>query len=324
MDHALPPAYIRPMSAETSAAIPLKTVTSRPFEPLDYGLYVLTVLAWSASWFAIKLQVGVVSPEVNLVWRFSIATILMFAWVLVSRRRLAFPLSDHLRFVTLGVLIFSSNFLLFYYGALYLVSGLLSVVFSLASVINMLLATLITREPPSPRVLLGGLAGFAGIALMFYPEMAKHGLNGATLIGLLLCVGGTLSFCLGNLVSADNQRRGLPIISVNAWGMLYGTIWSGFLAFVLGKPFVVEATVSYFGSLIFLAVVSTVIAFAAYLTLLGRIGAARAGYSTVMFPIIALLISTALEGYSWTPYAVAGLALVALGNVLVIAAPGKT
>jgi drug/metabolite transporter (DMT)-like permease len=314
------------MSAEVSPARPAaqSTQAARPFEPVDYGLYALTVLAWSASWFAISLQVGVVSPEVNLIWRFSIATVLMFAWVLLSRRRLAFPLSDHLRFAALGILMFSSNFLLFYYGALYLVSGLLSVVFSLASVVNMLLAAVVTREPPSPRVLIGGLAGFAGIALMFYPEMAAHGLSGSTLTGLLFCVGGTLCFCTGNLLSAVNQRRGLPIVSVNAWGMLYGTLWSTALALLLGKPFIVEPTLSYFGALIFLAVVSTVVAFAAYLTLLGRIGAARAGYSTVMFPVFALLISTALEGYAWTPYAISGLALVAIGNVLVIATGSKS
>ena len=101
--------------------------------------------------------------------------------------------------------------------------------------------------------------------------------------------------------------------------MLYGTICSTALALILGKPFIIEPTLAYVGSLLFLAVVSTVIAFVAYLTLLGRIGAARAGYSTVMFPVLALLISTALEGYAWTPFAIVGLALVALGNVLVIA-----
>jgi drug/metabolite transporter (DMT)-like permease len=131
-----------------------------------------------------------------------------------------------------------------------------------------------------------------------------------------------LSFCTGNLVSAVNQRRGLPIVSANAWGMLYGTIWSTLLALAFGRPFIIEPTLPYLGSLVFLAVVSTVVAFAAYLTLLGRIGPARAGYATVMFPVLALVISTAMEGYSWTAYAVAGLALVALGNVLVMA-PGK-
>lgn len=310
------------MNAETNTAAAASPIQSlRPFEPLDYGLYALTVFAWSVSWFGIALQVGVVSPEVNLVWRFTIATALMFGWVLLTRRRLAFTFADHLRFVALGILMFSSNFIFFYYAATYMVSGLLSVVFSLASIVNMLLSAVIAREPPSSRILVGGLAGFAGIALMFYPAVAEHGVSGATLTGLLFSVGGTLCFCAGNQVSAANQRRGLPIVSANAWGMLYGTMWSTLFALILGKPFIIVPTVSYLGSLVFLAVISTVIAFAAYLTLLGRIGAARAGYSTVMFPVFALLISTVFEGYSWTAYAIAGLALVALGNVLVIATP---
>jgi len=309
------------MTAQTApAASPSRPVTAdRPFAPLDYGLYALTVLSWSFSWFAILLQVGThVSPEVNLVWRFGIATVLMFGWVVLSRRQLRFPLADHLRFVGLGVLMFSSNFLLFYYGAHYLVSGLLSVVFSLASVVNMFLAAVIMRERPAPKIMLGGLLGFGGIALMFFPEIAAHGLSGGTLTGLLLCLCGTFSFCLGNLLSASTQRRGLPLISTSAWSMLYGTLWAAFLAVLVGRPFVIATTVPYLGSLLFLAVISTVMAFAAYLTLLGRIGPARAGYATVMFPIIALLISTVLEGYVWTAYAVVGLLLVGAGNVLVI------
>ena len=122
--------------------------SDRPFEATDYLLYVLTVVSWSASWFAIALQVGTVPNEVNLVWRFGLATVLMFAWVAFSRRRLRFALSDHLRFAALGMLMFSTNFMFFYYGAGYLVSGLMSVVFSLASVVNLALGALIMREKP--------------------------------------------------------------------------------------------------------------------------------------------------------------------------------
>jgi len=292
--------------------------TDRAFEPWDYALYALTVIAWSASWFAIEMQVGTVANEVSLVWRFTIATLLMFAWLVVSRGRLRLAARDHLRVAALGVLIFSTNFLCFYYGAQYLVSGLLSVVFSLASVINLGLAALIMRERPARRVLLGGLLGFAGITLMFLPEIHGDGLSGRTLTGLGFCLAGTISFCFGSLVSASCHRRGLPVVTTNAWGMLYGTLWSAFLALVLGKPFTIEWTATYLGSLVFLAVVSTVMAFAAFLTLLNRIGAARAGYATVIFPIFALLISTGMEGYNWTVFALAGLALVAVGNVLVI------
>jgi drug/metabolite transporter (DMT)-like permease len=155
---------------------------------------------------------------------------------------------------------------------------------------------------------------------MFAPEIATHGLSGGTMVGLALCVGGTLCFCLGNQLSAAGLRRGLPLIPMTAWGMVYGTAFSALLAVLLGKPFIFEPTPSYVGSLLFLAVVSTVVAFSAYLTLLSRIGPARAGYATVMFPIFALLVSTALEGYRWNVYAFAGLVLVAVGNVLVIRA----
>lgn len=291
----------------------------RAFEPFDYGLYAMTVFAWSLSWYALALQAGSgVANEVNIVWRFLIATIIMFVWALIKKQRLKFALRDHLGFAGLGILLFSSNFLLFYYGAQYLVSGLLSVVFSLASIVNLVLSTVVMREPPSSRTLIGGLMGFGGIALMFLPEMQAHGFTGKTLIGLGLCVAGTLCFCTGNLISARLQKRGLPLISMNGWGMVYGTLWAAFLAVIFGKHFTIAWTGEYLASLIFLAVISTVLAFFAYLTLLGRIGSARAGYATVMFPIFALVVSTVLEGYQWTVLAVAGLALVLAGNLFVI------
>lgn len=306
------------MSAPASPVATPAPAADRPYDATDYGLYALTVFAWSMSWYAIALQVGTVSNEVNMVWRFSIATLLMFGWVVATGRRLHFPPADHLRFAGLGVLLFSSNFIFFYYGALFLVSGLLSVVFSLASVINMLLAALITRQRPSPRILTGGMLGFTGIALMFWPEIARQEVSGPALLGLALCVCGTLCFCFGNLISASAQKKGLPLVSMNAWGMLYGTAWAALLALFLGRDFIIEPTAAYLGSLVFLAVISTVLAFAAYLTLLGRIGAARAGYATVIFPVFALVVSTFLEGYEWTGFALAGLVFVAAGNVIVI------
>jgi drug/metabolite transporter (DMT)-like permease len=306
------------MSTSAAQTADPRQALDRPFDPTDYGLYGLTIMAWSLSWYAIVLQVGTVANEVNLVWRFAIATLLMFIWVVWSGRRLRFSLSDHLRFAALGVLLFSSNFLFFYYGAFYLASGLLSVVFSLASVINLLLAAVIMRQRPSPRILAGGVLGFSGIALMFWPEIARQDVSGAALFGLALCICGTLSFCFGNLVSASAQKKGIPLVPMNAWGMLYGTGWAAFLAVLFGRDFIIEPTAPYLGSLVFLAVISTVVAFAAYLTLLGRIGAARAGYATVIFPVFALLVSTFLENYQWTPFALAGLVLVAAGNVMVI------
>ena len=292
-----------------------------PFAPLDYALYAATVLAWSFSWYALAVQTRSSVPvEVSLAYRFGLAALIMFAWVAWSGRSARFSARHHAVFAGMGVCIFSMNFNLFYHGSAYLVSGLLAVVFSLASVVNIGLAWLASREKPSGAVLLGAVLGISGIALLFAPTLETQAgtFDRGALFGLALCVCGTLFFCTGNQLSARLQRERVPVVSASAWGMLYGTLVSALLALARGQTFTFEANWPYVSSLLWLAIVSTVIAFASYLTLIGRIGAGRAGYATVIFPIVALLVSTVLEGYQWTALALAGLALALIGNVFVI------
>lgn len=298
-------------------------VSKSVFAPLDYGLYALTVASWSVSWYALSVQPGVVANEVSLVYRFAIASSIMLIWVVAAKKPMRFGLRQHLVFAAMGVCIFSTNFLLFYYGSGYLVSGLLSVVFSLASLFNMLLAALFLGERQTGKLVFAAAIGFAGIALLFWPEIATSGFDGAVLTGLGFCIAGTLCFSAGSLISSRSQanvkgRVNASLVSSTAWGMIYGTLWCLFLAIVQGKSFNWDPRPEYAISLVFLAVVSTVIAFAAYLTLVGRIGSGRAGYATVIFPVFALLLSTFVENYTWTPFAFAGLAMVAIGNIMVM------
>lgn len=286
----------------------------------DLGLYAATVFAWGFSWIAMKGQISGVAPEVSVFWRFVVAAAMMMAWVKVKGYPLSFPAKDHIRFAGLGALLFSTNFTLFYYGAAYLPSGLLAVVFSAASIFNLFLALLLFRQRPSLLALTAGVFGFTGIALMFWPKMAGTQIDTGVAVGLGFCICGTLSFCLGNMLSADTQRRGIGVMPATAWGMVYGMIFLGLFAALRGQSFAVEWTLPYLGSLVYLALVASVIAFASYLTLLGRIGSARAGYATVLFPIVALAVSTVFEGYQWTPLAIAGLCCVLTGNIMMLRA----
>jgi len=283
----------------------------------DYGLYAVTVFVWGTSWIALHYQLGTVAPQVSLTWRFALAALVMLAWCRATGRRLAFPLSEHWRFAGLGLFLFCVNFEFFYYAGERLVSGLLAVMFSLAAVINILMAALLLREPIRPRVAFGALVGLAGIACLFWPEIAGGAVRGA-LGGLALGIAGTLSFSLGNMLSVANGRAGIPVVSASAIGMCYGTAFNALGALIGGHAFIIDWSLLYVGSLLWLTVLSTVVAFWAYLTLAERIGADRAGYATVMFPIIALLISTAVEGYRWTPLAALGVALALLGNAIVL------
>ncbi len=289
----------------------------------DLTLFATVVIVWGASWLPLRLQLGVVAPEVSGVWRFAIASAVMFVWAELAGERLRFPFADHLRFMVLGVTLFSLNFLGAYYAGFYLTSGLLAVIFSLASVINPLLAAVLGRGAFDLRVLLGAGLGVAGIALLFGPEIATTHASQQTALGLALALGATVSFCIGNMFSSAYQQGGMPVVPANAWGIFYGMVLMALVALVRGEPFIVEWTARYLFSIAWLALAGTVIGFFAYVTLIGRIGPGRASYATVLMPVVALALSTLFEQYHWTLAAALGVVLVLAGNVIVLSAPRR-
>jgi len=300
-------------------------ITPAPFSlaPLDFGLYATTVFFWGISWYALKFQIGVVAPEVSVAYRFAAAATIMFAIVIVTKRRLVFPLTDHLRFAALGLFLFSTNFTMFYYAAGYLISGLLAVVITLAVVFNIVLSAILFRTPIEGRVALGALLGIFGVGLLVWPEIARTDIGAQVLIGLGFSVAGTVSFSLGNMVSASIQARGLPNYSSTAWGMFYGATALTLVALISGSRFNFDFSVGYISTMAYLVVCGSVLVFICYLTLLGRIGSSRASYATVMFPVVALIVSGLFEGYQWSLFTVAGLTCAIAGNVLVMTARRK-
>lgn len=289
-----------------------------PITPFDYALYGTVVIIWGFSWLAMHFQIGTVAPEVSVVWRFLLAAPGMLAIAAFRGERLRFSVSDHAVLVAFGLCLFCTNFTLFYYAAKYVVSGLLSVVFSLASIINVFLGLLVLHMPIDRRVALGGVLGTLGTGAMFYPQIAGAGFDRGVLLGLALSAAGTLSFCMGNMISARLQRRGIPVFAASAYGMMYGATALALFAAFRGHAFTVEPTWKYLGGLAYLSLIGSVLAFASYLTLLGRIGADRAAYVTVLGPAVALTVSTFAEDYRWSIPAIVGLAAVSAGIMLVV------
>ena len=279
-------------------------------------LYAAVIFGWSTSWLPLSWQVtDSAAPEVSVFWRFVIAAALMWAIAWQQKRLHAVPPKFQIYFVGLGVCIFSTNFTLFYYGSVGVASGLLAVIFASVAFINVLFDALRLRKKPSFIQMAASLLGVCGIAVIFWPEIAK---SDAALISLSFCLVGTCFFCTGNMISAHLQQQRIDVLTANSWGMLWGAIFIGLVSFVRGKTFFPELDIYYAGGLIWLAVFSSVLAFSAYLTLIGRIGAAKAGYATVLFPVFALLISSFWEGFVWTPYAIIGIAMVGYGNYLMV------
>jgi len=282
------------------------------------ALYLATVLIWGTTWIAIEYQLGVVAPAVSVFYRYVIAAVLLFAWCRARGRSLAFGPTAHLRFMLLGLALFSLNYLLTYNAQQSITSALAAILFSTMLWLNMLNARLLFGVRSGPRVLAGSLVGIAGIIVLFYPEVRYLSWSDATFFGAMLALLGAFISSLGNMVSQDAQRAGLPVVPSNAWGMAYGALITGSIAWLRGETFAFDLSTGYVVSLVYLAVCGSILAFGAYLTLLGRIGAHRAGYAMVMFPVVAVVISIAFEGLAVSASLVVGVALVMLGNVFVL------
>jgi len=284
----------------------------------NVGLYLSAVLIWGSTWLAITFQLGRVPPEVSVAYRFALASLILFLWCGARGVRLAFSWRDHRWMALQGALLFGVNYVLVYLAEGQISSGLVAVAFSLIVFLNILGSRLFFGSPVRPSMLVGAALGVGGVALVFLPELGRAAGNDRTVRGLAYAIISTVFASLGNLLASRNQRRGLPVVQLNTFGMMYGALFVGLYALAAGRPFVFDGSAGYLLSLGYLALFGSVLAFGAYLTLVGRIGAGRAGYTGAAIPIVALLLSTFFETLQWHVYTVLGIALCLGGNILVL------
>lgn len=280
--------------------------------------YIITILIWGSTWIGIKMQLGLIDPMVSVTYRFALAAVVLFGWCLLRNLKMRFSLREHLLMSLQGALLFGFNYLLFYMAELHVTSGLAAVIFSTILLMNMVNGAIFLRTPIDSRVVMGGLLGLAGIILVFRPEITTFSFENKGVLGIALCIVATLLASWGNITSAYNQKSNLPIVQTNAFGMGYGALLMFCTTIICQKSFAFDFSLVYVGSLLYLAIFGSVIAFGCYLTLVGSIGADRAAYATLLFPIVALVISTIWEEYQWTMSATTGVGLIVLGNLLML------
>ena len=281
-------------------------------------LFASTVFIWGSTWYAIKFQLGVVDPLVSVAWRFFAASALIFLVCRLIGVSLRLTGVQHRWAVLQGISLFGLNYCLFYIATGYLTTGLIAVSFSTMVIWNILGAGLWFKSHVPIRVVVGACVGFCGVVLLFMPDVFDLTYGPAEIGAIFLCFLATLCASFGNLVNARNQKAGIGLWQGNAWGMLYGAIATLGMAIGLGKPLAFDFSWPYVTSLAYLVVFGSVAAFGAYLALLHRAGPEKAAFASLLFPVVALTISTVFENYQWSVEAVLGVALILGGNRLAL------
>lgn len=289
---------------------------------MNIFLYVVTIMIWGSTWLAIQFQLGVVSPVWSLIYRFGLAVILLWVYTAITRLPMKFTRTQHALMFFQGLFLFSLNYLLFYMGSAYFISGLVSILFASIILMNMFNARIFLKTPLSGKVFIGAIFGIVGLVFVFSSQftlLSVHQLSQHDyILGALFCLGGTLFASFGNIISAFSQRNSIPVIQGNVFSMLYAVFILMVYALLTNESPTFDFSMKYTLSLLYLSVFGSLIAFGAYLKLLGRIGPGRAAYAFVVLPIVSLAISTFYEAFAWTQMTFLGVFFIFLGNLLVL------
>jgi drug/metabolite transporter (DMT)-like permease len=286
----------------------------------NWILYSLTVVIWGSTWIGIKYQLGIVDPMVSIAHRFMLSAVLIGLFLLARRQPMRLPLRDQPFLLLQGLCLFCTNYYFIYHATRVLPSGLVAVVFSSLMMFNVINGALFMGSKIHAGVVLGGLVGLGGMAAVFWPELDAMNLSDENFVALLYCLAGTIFASFGNIIAARNRTHEIPVLVTNTWAMGYGAAAMYIAAILSGASIDIDWRAPYILSLLYLSIFGSVLAFWAYLTLIGRIGADRAGYANLVFPLVALLISTFIEDYEWTAPALVGMTIVVIGNWLVMRA----
>jgi len=280
--------------------------------------FIIPCFIWGSTWFAIKFQLGQVDPLVSVAYRFFIAGILLLAFCGVKKLKMRYSFTGHLRMVLQGLILFGFNYWLVYLAETSMSSGVVAIIFSLSIFANIFFNYFLLKGKLRPEVLGGAVLGILGTLLIY-----SHEINGPDDLNfgfqaLMFCLGSITLASLGNILSKFNQSRKLPVLQTNAFSMTYGSLAMMAMVPLSGKSFSFDPTLPYVISLFYLAIFGSIVAFTFYLKLVGDIGPDRAGYATLLTPVIALIISSFFENYEWTLIAAAGILLLFAGNAMAL------
>jgi drug/metabolite transporter (DMT)-like permease len=283
--------------------------------------FIIITLIWGSTWLVIRDQLGVAPPSWSVTYRFIAASLAMFLYALATRtplrvERAAWPL-----ILLVGVTQFVLNFNFVYRAEAYVTSGLVAVIFALLLVPNAILARIVLKQSLSGRFLAGSLIAMVGIGLLFAHELKLDGAgNGAVFRGIALTLLAVVSASVANIAQATERAQRMPIVALVAWGMAAGTAVNGLIAWASAGPPVFDPRPAYIAGVLYLGLVASALAFVLYYGVIREMGAARASYSNVLIPIIAMTLSTIFEGYSWSVSAALGGGLALTGLILALSA----
>jgi drug/metabolite transporter (DMT)-like permease len=304
-DTAAPASTAPPNSTRAAILIPFGIVT----------------LIWGSTWLVIRDQLAVVPPSWSVTYRFAVAGVAMVIWAVIRRDSFRLGARGYGFAAAIAISQFCFNFNFVYRAEKYITSGLVAVIFALLLVPNAAFARVFLGQRMGRQLLVGSAVAMAGVALLFLHEARSdpHGVS-ASLSGIAWTLAAVLSASSANVLQATDTAKRYPMGSTLAIAMVMGALLDGAVAWLLTGPPVIEPRFGYIAGVVYLGLFASAIAFPLYFNVIRVIGPAKAAYSSVIVPVIAMLLSTLFEGYRWSLLAGAGAVLAGVGLIIALRA----
>jgi drug/metabolite transporter (DMT)-like permease len=277
--------------------------------------FIIFTAIWGSTWIVIRGQLGIVPAQWSVAYRFSIAAVAMAGVAAWKGQSLRLGGRGAIVAAFLGFTQFCVNFNAVYLAERHITSGVVATVFALLLIPSSLLAWAFLGQRPTARFAWSSLIAVAGIALLFAHELRQHAADSRQIAaGIALTLVGMLGASAANVFQARPEARRFPLLALIAWSMAAGALIDAVVALLLCGPPVIDWRPTYWAGLLYLSLAASVLTFSLYYPVVRKIGPAKAAYSSVIVPIIAMGFSTWLEDYRWTWIAIAG-AILALGGM---------
>jgi drug/metabolite transporter (DMT)-like permease len=241
----------------------------------------------------------------------------MFLLSAVTRQSLRLDSTSLKWTLLLGLMQFALNFNFVYAAEHHITSGLVAVIFALLIIPNALLGKWWLGREFSRNFIIGSIIATAGVALLMVQEYRAAPVGGhEVLLGTALTLIAVLCASVSNVMQVAPSISRYPTTTILAWSMLWGALGNAAWSFINHGPPVIEMRAGYLGGVLYLGIIGSVVTFPLYFDLIRKIGPGKAAYTSVLIPVVAMLLSTFFEGYDWSALATGGAVLATLGLIV--------
>ena len=290
------------------------TVPASPMDRQTWLLLVLLSVLWGGSFFFAGVALRELPPFTLALGRVFVAALLLYPFFKSRGGSLPNNFKDWQPFVVMGLFNNIIPFSLIFAGQTYIASGLASVLNATTPLFTVVVLSAFGDERLTLRRVTGVIIGLLGVIVL-----RGHGIvqTENQTIGMLLCLGGALSYGFSGLWGR-RKLNGVPPLTSSTCQLISSSAAMAIIASVVDQPWNLPMPgLATWSALIGLAALATSLAYIVFFTILARAGASNVMLVTLLIPVTAILLGVLILGEPLSMNEIAG-ALVIASALLVI------